>query len=70
MLVLTRRVGEEIVIDGGICIKILAIDRGRVRIGIIAPAYVRVDRQEVHELRAAALAKSAQAPDTCSANGR
>ena len=52
MLVLTRRVGEEIVIDGGICIKILAIDRGRVRIGIIAPAYVRVDRQEIHERRA------------------
>jgi carbon storage regulator len=69
MLVLTRRVGEEIVIDGGICIKILAIDRGRVRIGIIAPAYVRVDRQEVHDLRAASLANSGQAPGACPANG-
>lgn len=48
MLVLTRRVGEEIVIDGSIRITVSAIQGERVRIGITAPPSVRVDREEVH----------------------
>jgi carbon storage regulator len=51
MLVLTRRVGEEIVIDGSIRVTIVAIQEGRVRLGVTAPEYVRVDRQEIHERR-------------------
>ena len=51
MLVLTRRVGEEIVIDGNIHIKVLIAKGDRVRLGISAPKSVRVDRQEVHERR-------------------
>jgi carbon storage regulator len=49
MLVLTRRIGEEIVIDGGIRIKITGIKGEQVRIGISAPPQVRIDRKEVHE---------------------
>ncbi len=52
MLVLTRRIGEEIVIDGSIRVTIVAIQEGRVRLGVTAPANVRVDRQEIHERRA------------------
>jgi carbon storage regulator len=48
MLVLTRRVGEEIVIDGGIRITVSGIQGEKVRIGVTAPDSVRVDRQEVH----------------------
>jgi carbon storage regulator len=48
MLVLSRRVGEEIVIDGSIRITVSAIQGERVRIGITAPPSVRVDREEVH----------------------
>lgn len=48
MLVITRKVGEEIVIDGGIRITISALKGDRVRIGVVAPAHVRVDREEVH----------------------
>lgn len=51
MLVLTRRIGEEIVIDGDIRITVVAIKGDRVRIGVTAPDFVRVDRQEVHERR-------------------
>ncbi len=49
MLVLTRKVGEEIVIDGGIRITLLAVGGERVRVGVTAPADVRVDRSEVRD---------------------
>ena len=51
MLVLTRRVGEEIVIDDQIRIVVAAVKGDRVRLGICAPATMRVDRQEVHKRR-------------------
>jgi carbon storage regulator len=51
MLVLTRRLSETIVIDGGICITVLAVKGDRVRIGVTAPKDITVDRQEVHERR-------------------
>jgi len=51
MLVLTRRVGEEIVIDGNIRITVSAVQGEKVRIGVTAPPYVRVDREEVHRRR-------------------
>jgi len=52
MLVLSRRVGEEIVIAGGIRLTILAIEGKQIRLGFTAPSSVRVDRQEVHAKRA------------------
>jgi carbon storage regulator len=52
MLVLTRRVGESIVIDGGIQIAVVAVQGNKVRLGIVAPDSVRIDRQEVHARRA------------------
>jgi carbon storage regulator len=51
MLVLSRKVGEEIVIGDDIRIKIVDIRGGKVRIGIVAPQDVIVDRQEIHEQR-------------------
>jgi carbon storage regulator len=51
MLVLSRKVGEEIVIGNDIRIKVIAIDGEKVRIGISAPKEVIVDRQEVHDKR-------------------
>jgi carbon storage regulator len=47
MLVLTRRIGEEIVIEGGIRVAVLTMDRQRVRLGITAPASVTVLREEL-----------------------
>jgi carbon storage regulator len=51
MLVLMRRVGESIVIDGGIRVTVVSVQGEKVRIGIEAPPDIRVDRQEVHERR-------------------
>jgi carbon storage regulator len=51
MLVLTRRIGESIVISDDICVTIVDVSGDRVRVGISAPKHVRVDRQEVHMRR-------------------
>ena len=49
MLVLTRKPGQRILIDGGISIAVLAVDGERVRLGIEAPAGVAVLRAELVE---------------------
>jgi carbon storage regulator len=49
MLVLSRKRGEAIVIDGNISVSILAVDGDRVKVGISAPAEIPVHRQEVGE---------------------
>ena len=51
MLVLTRRLGEEIVIAGNIHVQVVAIQGNRVRLAIRAPDAVEVDRREIHERR-------------------
>ncbi len=51
MLVLTRRIGETIVINGDIRLTVNSIKGDKVRLGIAAPEFVRVDRQEIHERR-------------------
>jgi carbon storage regulator len=48
MLVLSRRVGEEIIIADNIRITVTAIKGDKVRLGITAPPEVRVDREEIH----------------------
>ena len=52
MLVLTRKVGEEIIIDGNIHVVVVAVKGDKVRIGISAPPSITVDRKEVHDRRA------------------
>lgn len=52
MLVLTRKVGEVIVIGDNVTLTIASIDKGKVRVGIVAPKSVRVDRSEIHDRRA------------------
>jgi carbon storage regulator len=47
MLVLTRRAGESIMIDGTIELKVLRIKGSQVHIGIEAPRETVVHRQEV-----------------------
>jgi carbon storage regulator len=51
MLVLSRRPGEEIVIDDTIRVTVVEIRGNQVRLGITAPPSVTVDRQEVHDRR-------------------
>jgi carbon storage regulator len=51
MLVLTRKIGTEIVIGDDVRIKVLDIRGEKVRLGIVAPEDVIVDRQEIHDRR-------------------
>jgi carbon storage regulator len=57
MLVLTRKVQEEIIIDGGIRVIVLDAKGSRVRIGILAPPTVQIDRAEVRDRRSRLQAK-------------
>ena len=49
MLVLTRKPGEQIVVQGNIRITVVSVGPGRVKIGIEAPPDVQIDRQEIHD---------------------
>ena len=51
MLVLSRLKGEKIVIADNIVLTVVEIRGGKVRIGIEAPADVKVDREEVRKAR-------------------
>ncbi len=49
MLVLTRRVNEEIKLGADITIKILSISESQIKIGIDAPKDIQIYRNEVFE---------------------
>ena len=47
MLVLSRRIGEEIVIDGTTRVLFLGVQGKRIRLGIVAPPEIAIQRKEV-----------------------
>jgi carbon storage regulator len=49
MLVLSRSRGQAIVIGGTIVVDVVSIGRGRVQLGITAPANLSVNREEIQE---------------------
>jgi len=50
MLVLTRKIGEKIMIGEDIEVVLIGIlSKGRVRIGVTAPHSIEVDREEVRK---------------------
>ncbi len=48
MLILTRRVGETLMIGDDITVSVLAIKSNQVRIGVNAPRDVTVHREEIY----------------------
>lgn len=48
MLILTRKTGESICINGDISLTVLSIKGSHVRIGIDAPEHIEVHRQEIY----------------------
>lgn len=53
MLVLSRRIDEDIIINGDIVVRVVRIAGGKVRLGIEAPKGVTIDRREIHEQKVA-----------------
>jgi carbon storage regulator len=51
MLILTRRVGEKLIIgnDGGVTVTVLDVTGNQARIGIDAPKDVAVHREEIYQ---------------------
>ncbi len=47
MLVLSRKVGEEIVIGSNIRVRVLAVQGNQIRLGFVAPREVAIQRQEL-----------------------
>ena len=49
MLILSRKLNEQIVLGDGIVVTVVAIRGGNVRLGIEAPADIPVHRREIYE---------------------
>ena len=48
-MILTRKVGESIMIGDSVEVKILGLRAGQVKIGIEAPKDLKVHREEIYE---------------------
>jgi len=53
MLVLSRKRGESIIINGNIKVTILENLKSQVKVGILAPKGTPIDREEIHEQKMA-----------------
>ncbi len=51
MLILTRRVGESLMIGDEVTVTVLGVKGNQVRIGVQAPKNVIVDREEIRQRR-------------------
>ncbi|MGE0625620.1 MAG: carbon storage regulator CsrA [Pseudomonadales bacterium] len=49
MLILTRRVGEKLMIGDEISVTILGVKGNQVRIGVHAPSNVAIHREEIYD---------------------
>lgn len=49
MLILTRKVGERLIIGDDIAVTILSVKGNQVRVGVQAPASIAVHREEIYD---------------------
>lgn len=49
MLVLSRKLSEQIIIGDNIILTVVDIDRGKIRLGIETPRDIPVHRKEIHD---------------------
>ena len=49
MLILTRRVGETVMVGDDVTVTVLGVKGNQVRIGVNAPKHVSVHREEIYQ---------------------
>ena len=49
MLILTRRVGERLMIGNDVAVEVLGVNGNQVRLGVTAPQRIQVHREEVYK---------------------
>ncbi len=64
MLILTRRVGETLVIGDNVTVTVLGVKGNQVRIGVNAPKDVAVHREEIYERIKREREEAQQPPET------
>jgi carbon storage regulator len=63
VLILTRKVGESIMIGESVEVKVLGVRAGQIKIGIEAPKDLKVHREEIYERIRAEKESERQAAD-------
>ena len=58
MLVLSRKQGEQIMVDDCVQLTVIEIQGGKVRLGFSAPEHVVIHRQEIYERIASTITNS------------
>jgi carbon storage regulator len=49
MLILTRKLGESIIIEDNIKITVIDINKQQIKLGIDAPKHITINREEISE---------------------
>jgi carbon storage regulator len=62
MLILTRRVGETVIIGNDVDVTVLGVKGNQVRLGVKAPREVTVHREEIYQRICDEQAEGAQPP--------
>ena len=61
MLILSRKVGQSIVINGNVIVKVVRVDGDQIKLGIQAPVEISVHREEIQRQRDAGMPASGSA---------